>query len=126
MGFDHAAVSQIEEAAEAVLDVVVLVVDLLRCAEIMTRRPMLAGASQHDHPGAAIVAGPRDRLIELKQQRRALAVAVARPIDRDFRNAIFDLIQNVLLLAHAGFLRFVAAFRRNPSRSGLSWLALAN
>src|SRR5262249_41376100 len=59
---------------------------LLRAAEVVTRREMLAGASQDDDAHLVIVDGRRKSVVEFFEQNAALGVQDLRPIGRDLEH----------------------------------------
>ena len=89
---------------------------LLQRAEIVPGGEVIARPAQHDHPHVEIEVRPLEGVVHLDQHRRALRVAVARPVRGAPRDPVNDLISDVFVF-HGLLLRSKRVVgARHPSR----------
>ena len=72
--------------AESLDRILLLVLHLLRAAEIVPGREMLAGAGQDDDPHVVVVDRRREGMVEFLEQDTALRVQHLGPVGRDLEH----------------------------------------
>ncbi len=92
-----------------------LVLHLLRAAEVVAGREMLAGAGQDDHPHRLVVDRAQEGVVELFQQDAALRVQNLGPVGRDLQHRSGALREQRRVSVHAAALSSGA--RPAPIRS---------
>ncbi len=67
------------------------------CAEVMTRREVLALAFQDDHADIAVLIGFGERVIHLLEHEARLRVLIPWPVQDHLRDTIGFLVPNMLV-----------------------------
>jgi hypothetical protein len=65
--------------------------------QVVARREVLAVGPQHDDPHLVVVGGPGPRRVELVEQPHRLGIGLLRAVQRDDRDLIAYLVQDLIV-----------------------------